>query len=118
VLVEFDGARILASLDDLELAYALTVHKSQGDEFPCVVSIVHSSHNHMAHRNLLYTAVTRARRTSIIVGDPHGIRYAAQTVVASKRRTLLSVIPMAGEADRRPTPQSLDEAFAHAPVLD
>lgn len=64
---------------DVQLAYALTVHKSQGSEFPCVITICHHSHymgGKMLYRNLIYTAVTRAKNVSIVVGDRKGIQWA------------------------------------------
>jgi exodeoxyribonuclease V alpha subunit len=56
-------------LDQLILAYAITVHKSQGSEFPCVILPVSKKHRHMLQRNLLYTAATRASELLIIVGS-------------------------------------------------
>lgn len=75
---------------ELSLAYALTIHKVQGSEFPCVVIIVHKSHSFMHHRNLLYTAVTRSSRTSILLGDQWGMKHCAAHCVVDSRRTLLS----------------------------
>lgn len=93
--VRFDD-RVVAypakAAGELELAYCLTVHKSQGSEFPCVIVVMHKAHSFMAHRNLLYTAVTRARKTAIIVGDHWGITNAAQTQQTEKRKTFLSVL--------------------------
>jgi exodeoxyribonuclease V alpha subunit len=76
-------------LRDLELAYALTVHKVQGSEFPCVVAIIHKAHSFQHHRNLLYTAVTRARKTVILVGDAWGLRTCAKKRQVDERRTFL-----------------------------
>jgi len=56
-------------LDELELAYAMSVHKSQGSEYPAVIIIAHPSHYVMLQRNLLYTALTRAQRLAIIIGS-------------------------------------------------
>lgn len=69
--VVFDGRRIhydFQELDELVLAYASTIHKSQGSEYPCVVIPIHTQHYVMLQRNLLYTAVTRGRRLVILVG--------------------------------------------------
>jgi exodeoxyribonuclease V alpha subunit len=79
---------------ELQLAYALTVHKAQGSEFPFVIVVCHRRHSFMQDRNWLYTAVTRAKKTCLIVGDRWGIREAAKTIGAEKRRTFLS---LAGE---------------------
>jgi len=108
LLVDFDGRTIPIPLGsdqerELELAYATTVHKAQGSEFPCVIAIVHRTHAYMLHRNLLYTAVTRARQTAILFGDQTGLRRAAQTVTVDARRTWLSVWGTArGAADAEP----------------
>lgn len=75
---------------ELNLAYALSIHKVQGSEFPCAIVIIHKSHSFMHHRNLLYTAVTRSRRTTILLGDAWGMKHCAATCVVDNRRTLLS----------------------------
>ncbi len=74
----------------LELAYALTVHKSQGSEYPAVVLAIHSSHYIMLRRNLLYTALTRAERMAILVGDSRGLWRAIRTAPARERNTRLA----------------------------
>ncbi len=72
VVVEFDDGRVaaygLAELEELELAYCMSVHKSQGSEFDCVVLPLVSGPRMLMTRNLLYTAVTRARRLVVVVG--------------------------------------------------
>lgn len=78
-----------SDLDELELAYALTVHKSQGSEYPAVVIVVHSSHYIMLHRNLLYTALTRAKQMACIVGNNRGIWRAIRNVTQRDRFTRL-----------------------------
>jgi len=83
---------------DIQLAYALTIHKSQGSEFPCSIVIAHKSHSFMHHRNLLYTGVTRARETAIIVGDRWGITNCARRVQVDARKTFLSLILNGGAA--------------------
>jgi exodeoxyribonuclease V alpha subunit len=62
--------------DSLRLAYALTIHKSQGSEWDWIVLVCHSSHQYMWTRQLLYTAVTRAKKGVVIVGDQDGIHHA------------------------------------------
>ncbi len=96
LLINFEGmsveiAKGSANLRDLQLAYVLTTHKSQGSEFPCVVAIIHKVHSFMHHRNLLYTAVTRAKQTAIIIGDHWGIKNCAQKSQVDARRTFLSI---------------------------
>lgn len=81
---------------DVQLAYALTIHKSQGSEFPCSVVIAHKSHSFMHHRNLLYTGVTRASQTAIIVGDHWGIANCAKRVQVDARKTFLSLLLAGG----------------------
>lgn len=81
---------------DIQLAYALTIHKSQGSEFPCSIVIAHKSHSFMHHRNLLYTGVTRAKETAIIVGDHWGITNCASRVQVDARKTFLSLILSGG----------------------
>lgn len=76
-------------LDQLQLAYAMTIHKSQGSEYPCVVIVMHSTHYIMLRRNLLYTALTRAERMALLVGNSAGIMRAALNTEEQGRHTLL-----------------------------
>ncbi len=82
---EVSGEQLL----HLQLAYALTAHKAQGSEFPCVIVLCHKSH-FFADRNWLYTACTRAAQTCILVGDQWGMQNAAKKNQTLDRRTLLS----------------------------
>jgi len=96
LVVDFDGQRVQIPVGsdaerELTLAYATTVHKAQGSEYPCVVAILHRQHAYMLHRNLLYTAVTRARNTAILFGDRTGMRRAVTTTTVDERRTWLSL---------------------------
>jgi exodeoxyribonuclease V alpha subunit len=77
-------------LDELTLSYAVTIHKSQGSEYPCVIIPLHTQHYMMLQRNLLYTAVTRGKQLVIVVGPSKAIRMAIQNVDSAKRITLLS----------------------------
>jgi exodeoxyribonuclease V alpha subunit len=79
-------------LQDLHLAYALTIHSAQGSEFPCVVLVVHKSHSFQHHRNLFYTGVTRAQQVAIILGDQWGIRNCADKREVGRRKTFLSLL--------------------------
>jgi exodeoxyribonuclease V alpha subunit len=93
LVVDFAVGRIeyeRGDTDQLELAYALTVHKSQGSEYPAVVLAVHSSHYIMLRRNLLYTALTRAQRMAILIGDRRGLWKAVRTAPARERLTRLA----------------------------
>jgi exodeoxyribonuclease V alpha subunit len=84
--VKYDDQRICEydfdSLDDLEHAFALTVHKSQGSEFPAVVIPIFNVPQPLVYRNLLYTAITRARKLVVIVGNPSIL----ERMVASRSR--------------------------------
>ena len=76
-------------LDNVELAYAMTIHKSQGSEFPTVMVVVPEEPRIMLVRNLFYTAVTRAKDTVILVSQGSAVRQSIKTYNASERRTNL-----------------------------
>jgi exodeoxyribonuclease V alpha subunit len=78
-----------SELDDLTLAYAVSVHKSQGSEYPAIVVPVVTQHFIMLQRNLLYTALTRARRLAVMVGGTKAFRIGLGNVDAFKRHTRL-----------------------------
>lgn len=95
--IEFDGVPVdiesgSPNLQDLQLAYALTIHKAQGSEFPCAIVVVHKAHSFMHHRNLLYTGVTRARKTTVIIGDRWGMQNCARKRRQDERKTFLSLL--------------------------
>ena len=85
----FGDSQICGNLGDIIPAYAITVHKSQGSEFPIVIMPLSTSHNIMLKRNLLYTAMTRAKDQMVIVGESKALWQAIQTPDTSKRFTLL-----------------------------
>jgi exodeoxyribonuclease V alpha subunit len=90
VEVDFDGRRVryeADSLGELELAYAVSVHKSQGSEYPAVVIPLLMQHYMLLQRNLLYTAVTRGKRLVVIVGSERAIRRAVGEAEAAGRHT-------------------------------
>lgn len=90
--VVIDGASVVYSFletDELIHAFAVSVHKSQGSEYPCVVIPVVTPHYLMLQRNLLYTAVTRARRLVILVGTRRAIQIAVRTNPVANRHTAL-----------------------------
>jgi exodeoxyribonuclease V alpha subunit len=89
---------------DLSLAYALTVHKCQGSEFPCAVLVIHKAHSFMHHRNLFYTGVTRARQVAIVIGDQWGMRNCAEKEQVERRKTFLSVLDLPAPEARRTGP--------------
>jgi exodeoxyribonuclease V alpha subunit len=76
-------------LDELSLAYVLSIHRSQGSEFPCVVIPLHTQHYLMLQRNLLYTAVTRGKRLVILVGTKKALGMAVRRQDTKRRCTAL-----------------------------
>jgi len=97
--VRFDSGEVEISHEtgdagDLQLAYALTIHKAQGSEFPCAVVIVHKAHSFMHHRNLFYTGVTRAQEVAVVIGDRWGLKNCAQKEQVERRKTFLSVLDL------------------------
>lgn len=94
VTVEFDEQRIVeytyAGLEELELAYAVTIHKSQGSEYPAIVIPLLSGPKMLMTRNLLYTAVTRARSCVTLVGDAATFDQMIANTAEQKRYTALA----------------------------
>jgi exodeoxyribonuclease V alpha subunit len=93
VTVDFDNRAVqveLAQLDELVHAYAVSIHKAQGSEFPVVVIPILTQHYLMLQRNLLYTAVTRARKLVVIVGSKQAIAIAVHNNRIAARNTRLS----------------------------
>ena len=78
-----------ADLDELTLAYAVSIHKSQGSEYPAVVLPFLTAHFVMLSRNLLYTAVTRGKRLVVLVQDPKALSLALAEDRRGERRTRL-----------------------------
>ena len=112
VLMEFDRALIEYNgrdVDQLKLAYATTVHKAQGSEFPAVVIPLMSGHSIMLQRNLLYTAVTRASKYVILVGEKKAVARAVHNPNASRRWTRLKAC-LGGERGRGRRPGGLRRA--------
>jgi len=77
-------------LDQIDLAYALTVHKFQGSEMPCIVMPITTQHYIMLYRNLIYTAVTRARQKLVVVGTEKAIAIAVKNDKQLLRYSALS----------------------------
>lgn len=97
MIVSFDGRPVsydAGDLDELVLAYATTIHKSQGSEYPAVVVIVHTQHYVMLQRNLLYTAITRGRKLVLVIGVPYAVDKAIQNNTVRERRTSLAKLLM------------------------
>ena len=93
LVVLFDGRPVeyrAADLDELTLAYATTIHKSQGSEYPAVIVLLHRQHYMMLQRNLLYTAITRGKKLVLVIGSPWAVKQAIETNVVRARRTSLA----------------------------
>ena len=92
LFISFDGKRVVypaANLEELELSYAVTVHKSQGSEFKCVILTAAGIPSQLTYRNLLYTAVTRAKENLIIVGSEATVGRMIENDKKTKRYSAL-----------------------------
>jgi exodeoxyribonuclease V alpha subunit len=90
--VDFDGREVIydvTELDELVQAYAITIHKAQGSEYPVVVMPLLMTHYVMLQRNLIYTGITRAKNLLVLVGSKKALRYAVQHLTVTKRNTKL-----------------------------
>ena len=90
--VDFDGRSVvydISELDELVLAYASTIHKAQGSEYPIVVMPVMMNHFVMLQRNLIYTGITRAKKILVLVGTKKALAYAVKHVTVTERNTML-----------------------------
>jgi exodeoxyribonuclease V alpha subunit len=85
ILVEYETSE----LDELSLAYATTIHKSQGSEYPIVVMPVLMNHYVMLQRNLIYTGITRAKKICVLIGTTKALAYAIHNMTVLKRNTKL-----------------------------
>jgi exodeoxyribonuclease V alpha subunit len=93
VRVRFDDRLVsypAGELDALELAYACTIHKAQGSEYPCAVVVMHSQHHVMLQRNLLYTALTRGKRLVVLLGNRRAVARAVRNADPQRRYTRLA----------------------------
>jgi len=79
----------IRELDELSLSYAITVHKSQGSEYPVVIVPIHTQHYVMLRRNLLYTAITRSRKLVVLVGTEKAVAIAVKRISSTRRITTL-----------------------------
>ena len=80
--------------DDLQLAYASTIHKSQGSEYPAVILLMHPSHRNMLQRNLFYTGLTRAKKICIVAGTMGAVEQAVNNSKEAHRNTTLKQLLM------------------------
>ncbi len=93
VCVQIDDREVtydFSELDELMLAYAITVHKSQGSEYPAVILPIHTTHYTMLQRNLLYTALTRAKKLVVAVGTKKALAIAVKNDVIKRRNSGLA----------------------------
>ena len=91
-VIEFDGVDIsyeLSELDEIKLAYAITIHKSQGSEYPVVIIPMVMQHFTLLQRNLIYTAITRGKSLVILIGQKKAIATAVNRDSQMKRLTYL-----------------------------
>ena len=96
-MVEYEASE----LDEVVLAYATTIHKSQGSEYPIVVIPVLMTHFVMLQRNLIYTGITRAKKICVLIGQTKALSYAIRNLTVSKRNTLLKE-RLRGEIEQKP----------------
>jgi exodeoxyribonuclease V alpha subunit len=92
MVVNFEGRQVeydFGDLDEIALAYVLSIHKSQGSEFPCVVIPLHTQHYMMLQRNLLYTAITRGKKLVVLVGTKKALGMAVRRQDTARRFTAL-----------------------------
>jgi len=92
LIINFDGRCVeyeASELDEVTLAYATTIHKSQGSEYPIVVMPILMTHFVMLQRNLIYTGITRAKKICVLIGQKKALAYAIRNLTVSKRNTLL-----------------------------
>lgn len=92
LMVDFDGTLVeyeVSELDELTLAYATTIHKSQGSEYPIVVIPVLMNHYVMLQRNLIYTGITRAKKICVLIGSTKALAYAIDNMTVLRRNTKL-----------------------------
>ena len=95
IQVEFDDGKVtwyaFSELDQLEHAYAITIHKAQGSEFDVVILVVPQSSNMLLTRNLLYTGITRAKKLLIVIGNKNLVEYMVNNCDTKKRNTGLRI---------------------------
>jgi exodeoxyribonuclease V alpha subunit len=115
VVVQIDDRDVsydFSDLDELALAYAVTVHKSQGSEYPAVIVPVHTTHYLMLQRNLLYTAVTRAKRLLVLVGTRKALAIATKNDATRRRYSRLRERLAASGAEAQDAQAVLDSPRA------
>ena len=112
VAIDFDGRTVsynLAELDEVALAYAASIHKSQGSEYPAVVIPLALQHYLLLERNLLYTAVTRGKQLVVVIAEPKALGMAVRNRKAWKRMTRLAERLTAAKVADSPASHSGDD---------
>jgi len=92
IIVDYDGRTIsyeYSEIDEIVMAYAISVHKSQGNEYPVIVMPILTQHYMLLQRNLLYTGVTRGKKLVILVGTKKALAIAIKNNKPQQRYTLL-----------------------------
>ena len=92
ILIDFEGVKVEYSKEDLNQikhAYAITIHKSQGSEFPHVILPISRNYYKMLYNKLIYTGVSRAKKSLVIIGEAQAFVMAVGNDYASKRKTML-----------------------------
>ncbi|OQX34320.1 MAG: hypothetical protein B0D91_12730 [Oceanospirillales bacterium LUC14_002_19_P2] len=92
LMIRFDEREVnylVSELDEVSLAYATTIHKSQGSEYPCVVIPMAMQHYTLLERNMLYTGVTRGKQLVVLIGQPKAVGMAARNRKSTRRLTNL-----------------------------
>ena len=103
LVVRFEESDVVydfQELDELSPSYAVTIHKSQGSEYPCVVVPIHTQHYVMLQRNLLYTAITRGKRLVVLVGTQKALAMAVKNIDSRQRFTTLKQRLVEGAGSR------------------
>jgi exodeoxyribonuclease V alpha subunit len=92
MIVDYDGRRVryeFSELDEVVLAYAISVHKSQGSEYPAVIIPVLTQHYMLLQRNLIYTGITRGKKLVVMIGTKKALAIAINNNKPQKRYTML-----------------------------
>ena len=128
LMVNFEDRMVeyeVSELDELSLAYATTIHKAQGSEYPIVVMPVLMKHYVMLQRNLIYTGITRAKKICVLIGSTKALAYAIHNLTVSNRNTRLKE-RLRGESEpvadviplQKPKPYEFPEETQYSMVAD